>query len=230
MHLKALGERKSNSDATKMRTEANLLDLGLQDYSRVWMLQRKLIELRASKTIPDTLILVQHPHIFTVGKSVPGEVPHEINGVPVLRVERGGQWTYHGPGQLVGYLILDLNGWHRDVHRFLRNIEETLILALSKFNIHAEHHEGQVGVWVQNKKIASIGAAIRNWISYHGFALNVNTDLTYFEMITPCGMPSSTITSMKALLGEEQDFELLKIEVRKAFEDVFELQLIEKTT
>jgi len=104
-----------------MTTEANLLDLGLQDYAHVWMLQRKLIELRASKTIPDTLILVQHPHIFTVGKAVPGEVPTQINGVPVLRVERGGQWTYHGPGQLVGYPILDLDARQRDIHSFLRS-------------------------------------------------------------------------------------------------------------
>ena len=210
-----------------MTTEANLLDLGLQDYSQVWMLQRKLIELRASKTIPDTLILVQHPHIFTVGKAVPGEVPTQINGVPVLRVERGGQWTYHGPGQLVGYPILDLDARQRDIHRFLRNIEETIILALAKFGINASRGD-QTGVWVQKKKIASIGAAIRNWISFHGFALNVNTDLTYFVYIEPCEMPASTMTSMKAILGKEVDFDAVKQEIRKSFEKVFNLELKEQ--
>lgn len=208
-----------------MTNQGNLLDLGLRDYVEVWNLQRKLLELRAKKTIPDTLILVEHPHVFTVGKGVAGELPEQIGGVPVLRIERGGQWTYHGPGQLVGYPILDLDARQRDVHGFLRGIEEALILALGNFGISAERRQGQTGVWVQAKKIASIGAAIRNWVSFHGFALNVNLDLNYFGMIEPCGLPSSTITSMKALLGSDVDFINVKKEVRQKFENVFELHL-----
>jgi lipoate-protein ligase B len=208
-----------------MINEGNLLDLGLREYDDVWNLQRKLVDLRARKVIPDTLILVQHPHVFTVGKGVPGDLPAQISGVPVLRIERGGQWTYHGPGQLVGYPILDLNIRQRDIHAFLRKIEETIILALTKFGINAVRYQGQTGVWVQEKKIASIGAAIRNWTTFHGFALNVNTDLSYFGLIEPCGMPSSTITSMKALLGQETDFDLAKWEVKTNFEKVFEVQL-----
>ncbi len=206
-----------------MIAEGNLLDLGLREYGEVWSLQRKLVELRAKKAIPDTLILVEHPHVFTVGKAVTGEAPAIIEGVPVFRIERGGQWTYHGPGQLVGYPILGLDARQRNIHGFLRNIEETIIRALAKFDVSGERQE-QTGVWVGNKKIASIGAAIRNWVSFHGFALNVNTDLNYFQLITPCGFPGSTITSMKALLGKEIDFQLVKDEVRKNFEEVFELQ------
>jgi lipoate-protein ligase B len=205
-------------------TEAALLDLGLRDYAETWNLQRKLHELRVKKSIPDTLILVEHPHVFTVGKAVVGEVPVAIEGVPVFRIERGGQWTYHGPGQLVGYPILDLNANHRDIHAFLRNLEETLIRTVAKFGITAERGV-QTGVWVGKNKIASIGAAVRNWVSFHGFALNVNTDLSYFQMITPCGFPSSTMTSMKALLGGDVDLHLVKKELRNEFEEVFGLHL-----
>jgi lipoate-protein ligase B len=207
-----------------MTTQGILLDLGLRDYTEIWELQRKLVQLRANKVVPDILVLVEHPHIFTVGKAVPGDVPSEIDGVPVQRIERGGQWTYHGPGQLVGYPILDLDARHRDIHRFLRNIEEALILAIDKFGVYGERG-GQTGVWVGSKKVASIGAAIRNWISFHGFALNVNTDLSYFHMITPCGFPGSTMTSMQALLGREVDFQNVKKEVARTFEGIFELTL-----
>lgn len=210
-----------------MIIEGNLLDLGQRDYMIVWDLQRKLIELRAKKAIPDTLILVQHPHVFTVGKGVLGELPGEINDVPVVRIERGGHWTYHGPGQLVGYPILNLDSRNRDIHGFLRNIEETIILALAKFGINASRGD-QTGVWIQSQKIASIGAAIRNWISFHGFALNVNTDLTYFAYIEPCEMPASTMTSMKAILGRQVDFDAVKEEIRKSFEKVFNLELKEQ--
>jgi lipoate-protein ligase B len=210
-----------------MTTQGYLLDLGLRDYVEVWELQRKLVQLRVKKLIPDTLLLVTHPHIFTVGKGVPGDVPTEIDGIQVRRIERGGEWTYHGPGQLVGYPILDLDARGRDIHGFLRRIEETLILAIEKYGVFGERGI-QTGVWVKNRKVASIGAAIRNWISFHGFALNVNTDLGYFHLITPCGFPGSTMTSMKDLLGHEVNFQSVQNEVAEAFERVFELGLIRK--
>ena len=210
----------------KMMT-GNLLDLGLRDYVDVWKLQRKLVSLRANEQIPDTLILVEHPHVFTVGKAVPGVIPVMIGGVPVIRIERGGQWTYHGPGQLVGYPIVDLNARGRDVHKFVWNIEEMLIRALNGFEIKSGRMEGRdkTGVWVGNNKIASIGAAIRNWITFHGFALNVNTDMNYFAMIQPCGMPSSTMTSMKMLLNDNVDFDRVKSTVLREFEHLFHLDL-----
>ena len=205
-----------------MTTQANLLDLGMVDYAQVLELQRKLVSLRSNKQIPDTLILVEHPHVFTVGKAVSGDVPKEVDGIPVFRIERGGQWTYHGPGQLVGYPIIDLNERNRDIHAFLRNIEETIILAIGKFQILGGRGE-QTGVWVDKKKIASIGAAIRNWVSFHGFALNVNTDLTYFHKISPCGFSGSTMTSMAAQLDHEVDWAEVKEGVRKEFEVVFDV-------
>jgi lipoate-protein ligase B len=207
-----------------LTTLGNLLDLGSRDYAEVWNLQRKLLKLRVEKAIPDTLVLVEHPHVFTVGKGIAGEVPGTVEGVPVFRIERGGQWTYHGPGQLVGYPIIDLNARQRDIHGFLRNIEETIIRAIAKFGIVGERGQ-QTGVWVGRKKIASIGAAVRNWVTFHGVALNVNTDLSFFQMITPCGFPGSTMTSMKALLGREMDFGLVKNEVHKSFETVFDTRL-----
>jgi lipoate-protein ligase B len=207
-----------------MKTHTNLLDLGLRDYAEVWELQRKLVDLRAKKLIPDTLIMVEHPHVFTVGKAVPGETPNQIDGVPVFRIERGGQWTYHGLGQLVGYPILDLDERQRDIHAFLRSIEETLIFAVGAFGIVGGRGE-QTGVWVGKKKIASIGAAIRNWISFHGFALNVNTDLKYFHKISPCGFHGSTMTSMKAELGYEVNFDEVKKHVVDGFEKAFDVNL-----
>jgi lipoate-protein ligase B len=209
-----------------MTTKGNLLDLGQRDYSVVWELQRKLVDLRARKLIPDTLILVEHPHVFTVGKAVSGDIPSQIDGVPVFRIERGGQWTYHGLGQIVGYPILDLNERKRDIHGFLRSIEQTLILTIKEFGIAGGRGE-QTGVWVGSKKIASIGAAIRNWVSFHGFALNANTDLSYFYKINPCGFSGSTMTSMKALLGTDLKLRDVKEQVRKKFEDTFNLELVE---
>lgn len=209
-----------------MTTKGNLLDLGQREYAEVWELQRKLVDLRARKLIPDILILVEHPHVFTVGKAVSGDIPSQIDGVPVFRIERGGQWTYHGLGQIVGYPILDLNERGRDIHGFLRNIEQTLILTIGKFGIAGGRGE-QTGVWVGDKKIASIGAAIRNWVSFHGFALNVNTDLSYFYKINPCGFSGSTMISMKALLGTDLKLSDIKEQVRKGFEETFTLDLEE---
>jgi lipoate-protein ligase B len=208
-----------------MTTPGNLLDLGLRDYLEVWELQRKLVELRANKAIRDTLILVEHPHVFTVGKGVQGQVPSEINGVPVIRIERGGEWTYHGPGQLVGYPILDLNARGRDIHDFLRKIEETIILAVADSGIIAERNRLQTGVWVGNEKLASIGAAIRNWISFHGFALNINTDLKFFHMISPCGFSGDIMTSMQVLIGHPIDHDKTNENVHRNFEKVFGIEL-----
>ena len=207
-----------------MITQANVLDLGVRDYAEVLELQRKLVDLRARKLIRDTLILVEHPHVFTVGKAAAGEIPGQVDDVPVFRIERGGQWTYHGPGQLVGYPILDLNERQRDIHKFLRSMEETLILTIGKFGIVGDHGK-QTGVWVGQKKIASIGAAIRNWVSFHGFALNVNTDMNYFYKISPCGFQGSTMTSMHAELGHEINLLEVKEQLLHEFGEVFDVSL-----
>jgi len=206
----------------------NLFDLGLRGYNQVWDLQRRLLVQRGNQEIPDTLILVEHPHVFTVGKSAVGEIPTNVDGVPVIRIERGGQWTYHGPGQLVGYPILDLEERGRNIHHFLWSIEQTMILTLNEFGVKAGRVEGKgkTGVWVGKRKIASIGAAVRNWVTFHGFALNVNTDMNYFSLIEPCGMPSSTMTSMKECLNGDVDFIKVKQSILHKFEEVFQLKLI----
>jgi len=212
-----------------MTDEGYLFDLGRRDYLDVLDIQHNLLDLRGKNAIPDSLILVEHDPVFTVGKSIARDgLPNNINGIPVIQIERGGQWTYHGPGQLVGYPILNLESRNRDIHGFIRNLEEILILALKEFEISAERNPLQAGVWVREKKVASIGAAIRRWLTFHGFALNVNVDLGYFSMITPCGLPSATMTSMKFLLQHDVNFRDVKSSVIRMFQSTFHLQLAEK--
>ncbi len=212
-----------------MTDEGYLFDLGRRDYLDVLDIQHNLLDLRGKNTIPDSLILVEHDPVFTVGKSIASDgLPNNINGIPVIQIERGGQWTYHGPGQLVGYPILNLVSRDRDIHGFIRNLEEILILTLKEFEISAERNPLQAGVWVKEKKIASIGAAIRSWLTFHGFALNVNVDLNYFSMITPCGLPSSTMTSMKFLLKHDVNFKDVKSSIIRMFQSTFQLQLTEQ--
>jgi lipoate-protein ligase B len=212
-----------------MTPEGYLFDLGRRDYLDVLDIQHNLLDLRGKNAIPDSLILVEHDSVFTAGKSIAREeLPNNINGIPVIQIERGGQWTYHGPGQLVGYPILNLESRNRDIHGFIRNLEEMLILALKEFEISAERNPIQAGVWVKEKKIASIGAAIRKWLTFHGFALNVNVDLSYFSMITPCGLPSSIMTSMNFLLQHDLNFSDVKFSIIRMFESTFQLKLTEK--
>lgn len=179
-----------------------VLDLGVREYAEVWRLQKELVVQRQARVIPDTLILVEHPPVFTIGASR-RDTPQEIGGILCLGVERGGDITFHGLGQLVGYPIIDLKDRGRDVHRFLRDLEEVLLRTLHDFSLDAQRKPGLTGVWVGSKKIASLGIAVRRWVSYHGFALNVSVDLSYFRMIRPCGLDGAVMTSMSELLGRE---------------------------
>lgn len=179
-----------------------VLDLGVREYAEVWRLQKELVVQRQARVIPDTLILVEHPPVFTIGASR-RNTPQEIGGIPCLGVERGGDITFHGLGQLVGYPIIDLKDRGRDVHRFLRDLEEVLLRTLHDFSLDAQRKPGLTGVWVGSKKIASLGIAVRRWVSYHGFSLNVSVDLRYFRMIRPCGLDGAVMTSLSELLGRE---------------------------
>ena len=207
--------------------------LGVVDYQKALELQLYLLEKRIKQEIDDVLLLLQHPPTFTVGRNKKAEhlliAPGELSkrGIHFEVISRGGDITYHGPGQLVGYPILDLNKLNRDVHKYLRNLEETIILALQDFDIMAERKKGLAGVWVSEKKIASIGVGIKRWITYHGFALNVNTDLSYFQMIVPCGIEGLSVTSMKELTGQKGDLDITKVEtsVINAFSKVFNQRL-----
>jgi lipoate-protein ligase B len=197
----------------------SILDLGRRPYPEVWALQKELVEARTAGRAPDTLIIVEHEHVVTLGRKTSPENLRQDLGVPVFKVERGGDATYHGPGQLVGYPIMKMAV--PDVKNYVRKLEEVLIQTAGVFSIRAGRRENHIGVWVGGKKLASIGVAVTSWVTYHGFALNVNTDLSYFQLIRPCGLDPDTMTSMEQLTGRAQDFGAVKSEVVKRFSSVF---------
>lgn len=201
-----------------------LLDLGRRDYAEVWEMQKRLVGLRAIDSIKDILILVEHEHVITLGRRASSNNLKE-QSIPVYIVERGGDATYHGPGQLVGYPIIKMID--HDVKNYLRMLEEVLIRATREFGIDSVRKEGHTGVWVNDKKIASIGVAINNWVTYHGFALNVNTDLSYFNLIRPCGLDPGLMTSMEKILGCKLNMQDVKRQVIKSFEEVFHVRMDE---
>ncbi len=181
--------------------------LGHIGYKPALELQIRYLERRVAGEVPDTLLLLTHPHVYTIGRTgddanllVPGESLAR-EGIGVERVSRGGDITYHGPGQLVGYPIILLA--RPDVHRFVRSIEAALIASLAEFGVPADRIEGLTGVWTGGKKIASIGIGVRRWVTYHGFALNVSTDLSYFRRIRLCGLPGREATSIAEVAGRE---------------------------
>ena len=185
-----------------------LRDLGRIDYGQALDLQRALVEKRKQGLVPDQFLIVEHPHVITIGRN--GKPGHLLASEDVLRragisffpTDRGGDITYHGPGQLVGYPIVDLREWKKDVVAYVRSMEQALIDTLADFGIAAGRETGMTGVWVEGRKIAAIGVHISRWITSHGFALNVTTDLRYFQYIVPCGL-AKPVTSMAAELGAE---------------------------
>lgn len=197
--------------------------LGRRPYGEVWEYQKQLAAQRKEGRIPDTLILVEHEPVYTLGKN--GDENHLLQSrrrdVPVYRTERGGDVTYHGPGQLVAYPILDLHCHRLSVSWYMRSLEETVISTLAIFGIAAERREGVTGVWVGDQKIASLGVRMARWISMHGFALNVNTDLSFFDGIIPCGIFECGITSMERLLGAEQSLSDIEGVVENQFRATF---------
>jgi len=199
-----------------------LLDFGRKEYGETLRLQRELVAKRAMGEIPDTLILVEHENVITLGrKTTPANFkPQDI---PVFHVERGGDATYHGPGQLVGYPIILLAD--HDVRRHVRGMEEAIIRTARAYAVEGERLEGHPGIWVGGKKLASIGVAVTDWVTYHGFALNVNTDLAYFELIRPCGMDPTSMTSMKKILGKELPFDEVKARFAREYSSVTGLRL-----
>ncbi len=179
-----------------------LVDWGVLDYEESLARQRELVRKRQADECGDMLISVEHPHVFTLGRRREAQDNVLAAGeVPVIEIERGGDVTYHGPGQLVMYAICKLEEEERDLHLFLRNLEQGIIDALAHFEIDAGREEGKTGVWRQGRKLASMGIACRQWVTFHGLGLNVNTDLSYFGRINPCGFSSSVMTSVQAELG-----------------------------
>jgi lipoate-protein ligase B len=188
-----------------------VVSLGTMAYGAALELQRSLAHERISGTIPeDILLLVEHPPVVTLGRStkarnlISSADFLESRGVELFEVERGGDVTFHGPGQLVGYPIVDLKQHRLDLHWYLRQVEEALIRTLAAYSIPAERNVGFTGVWTRGRKIASIGVHARDWVTWHGFALNVRTDLSYFDLIIPCGIDGVTMTSIERELRGSQ--------------------------
>ncbi|HSI11857.1 MAG TPA: lipoyl(octanoyl) transferase LipB [Chthoniobacter sp.] len=180
--------------------------LGRVTFSDALALQEELVARKAADTsVPDELLLLEHEPVYTIGRTPDQSSLRDASALPypVVQTNRGGQATYHGPGQLVGYPILDLRVRGQDLHRYLRGLEEMLIAALGDYGIAAGRSEGQTGVWIGPRKIASIGVGVRRWISMHGFALNVSSDLTAFSAITPCGIAGVEMTSVSRECGRE---------------------------
>ena len=185
------------------RRALDVRDLGVVPYGEALALQRSLADERIRGAIPDTLLLLEHPPVITLGRGTkPSSLPVDADalrrrGIDVFEIERGGDVTYHGPGQLVGYPIVDLQQHTPDLHWYLRQLEGALIGALASLGVQAGRSQGYTGVWTGGRKIASIGIHVRQWVTWHGFALNVTTDLSPFSLIVPCGIPDVEMTSVE---------------------------------
>ncbi|MDP0500018.1 MAG: lipoyl(octanoyl) transferase LipB [Verrucomicrobiota bacterium JB022] len=200
------------------------LNWGRTRYRDALARQQVLVAQRLAKAVPDTLVLTEHEPVYTLGAR-PGADQHLLwdeatratAGVEVVKINRGGDVTFHGPGQLVGYAFLDLTERGRDLHAYLRQLEEALIQALAGFGLEAGRREGKTGIWLAERKIAAIGVAVRRWVTYHGFALNVSTDLRYFGGIVPCGITDGSVTSLEAELGQPVDAKAVAEAVTTSF-------------
>ena len=182
----------------------NILDLGTSHYEDAWDLQKQLQSKRISGQINDQLILVEHPPVYTLGKNSPKEhlLIKESENISIIQTDRGGDITFHGPGQLVGYPILDLNQYKKSVSWYMRELEQLIIDVLKEYDIIAGRKKGLTGAWVRDKKIGALGVRISKWVTMHGFSLNIDPDLQYYQGIIPCGISEYGVTSMENLLGE----------------------------
>ena len=227
-----------------MNREIAFEDLGFRDYKTVWEYQEqrfqeildiKIYNRRQGKTnpTPNHFLFVEHPHVYTLGKSgdatnlLVSEQQLTEKGAQFYRINRGGDITYHGPGQVVGYPILDLDNFFTDIHKYLRLLEEMIILTLAEYGLHGERSEGETGVWLdvgtpQARKICAMGVRASRWVTMHGFALNVNTDLSYFDLMIPCGIRGKGVTSLSRELGRHVPMDEVKQKLKTHFLTLFE--------
>ncbi len=215
-----------------MKSECLLLKTGRVDYLCAYELQKKLLEEKISGGKRDFLILSEHEPVITLGRGFKenslllGKDALAERGISVYEIERGGGATYHGPGQLVGYPVFDLAGRGKDLRVFINNIEEVIIRTLGDFGIGAERKDTGIGVWTGEKKIASVGVAVRKWIAYHGFALNISPEMENFSFINPCGLDYNVMTSMERILSRRTAPEDVEERVAAHFMDVFSVDFI----
>ena len=203
-------------------------DLGLTPYAEALVLQEALVARRKRDEIPDQFLLLEHPHVITLGRAanranvLADDATRARLGVELFETGRGGDVTYHGPGQLVGYPIIKLPHGRQDIRRYVRDIQEVLIRAARDFGVEAEPRGGDfVGVWVGDEKLAAIGVRVSRWVTMHGFAFNVTTDLNYFQLIVPCGIRGHGVTSLQKLLGRPVEMSAVVESVTRHFGDVF---------
>ncbi|MFQ5933057.1 MAG: lipoyl(octanoyl) transferase LipB [Dehalococcoidia bacterium] len=221
----------SSNDVTR---PGHVINLGKVDYQEALDLQVSLREQRIAGEVPDTLVLLEHPPVITIGRSgsldnvLAPERELEAHGIRLLHTNRGGDVTYHGPGQLVGYTIMDLRPYGMNLQEHLRRLEEATIQALEVLGIRAGHNQAGTGVWVGEEKIASIGLHIRRWVTMHGFALNLHPNLGHFSLIYPCGIKDRAMTSVERLLGHRVDSSQARSAVARGFGNVFGLCLEER--
>ncbi len=207
-----------------LTNEIIINDLGHRPYQEVWDLQKEMQKQRINGDIDDTLILVEHEPVYTLGKNADENhlLQSRDESVDVFNIERGGDITFHGPGQLVGYPILDLSKYKKSVSWYMRTLEQLTIDVLAEFGLNAKRIEGLTGVWVGDEKIAAQGVRISRWVTMHGFALNVNPDLSFYDGIIPCGIFDHGVTSMEKLLKKNQNMNDVKDTVIKIFNYLFQ--------
>jgi lipoyl(octanoyl) transferase len=218
--------------------ELEVRRLGVVPYAAASELQRALVEKRRAGRVPDLLLLVEHPHVITLGVKVDAARSHLVatpdllaaRNVEVHESGRGGDITYHGPGQIVGYPILDLKPDRCDVHRYVRDLEEVMIRTAADFGLQAGRIQGLTGAWIGADKLGAIGVRISRWITSHGFAFNVSTDLDYFRLIVPCGITSGGVTSLSRALGRRVAEGEVEASLVRHFGDVFERSIVEAAT
>ena len=202
----------------------DILDLGLSPFKEVWDLQKELVKKRQYGQIKDTLILAEHEPVYTLGKNANENhiLQNSPRDVKTYQIERGGDVTFHGPGQLVGYPIMDLHNYNKSISCYMRSLEQLIIDTLAKFRVTAERKDGLTGVWVGDEKIAALGVRVTRWITMHGFALNVSPDLTYYSGIIPCGIFEYGVTSMAKQLTDEVAVDSVKQVLIEKFMNQFQ--------
>ncbi|MFQ3224835.1 MAG: lipoyl(octanoyl) transferase [Lentimonas sp.] len=210
-----------------MEQPLDTIDWGRTEYEDAFERQTALVDRRRTGEAPDTLVFTEHAPVYTIGMRkgadqhlIWNEAQLKAQGVSVIHSNRGGDITYHGPGQIVGYPIISLQE-RRDLHTYLRDLEEVVIRTLATFGLQSARREGKTGIWLGERKICAIGVAVRTWVTYHGFALNVNTNMSHFTGIVPCGITDGTVTSMQVELGETIDLDIVKARLAVEFQKVF---------